>query len=357
MDGLKPFQFEQARIPCDEVVRVRLNGSGKNQEIVRVVNGGGDGTGASNKDRRLGQQREEVMNIARREVIATSDFWARESLLEFFQDGRTDGQVKVLGPPRLDDVRRCSTRGDQRTDENIRVENGLRHSDACAVGGLLGLASRLGPHHDARHAPGRSCSWPISDRGRQRADFVFSSTLGTDQRGSSRSPGGLVLRRSRSLFSCEPDRAARETRVGYFLRYKSLPSDVPAHGCSDTECTPGAYENPRKVQSDECCQIGGLIEAQHCEKRMTREIPARPPVWQIWMGDLPGFTSPTTEKRNGDREKKWGQADFCGDDVPRGVGLATAVGAHGGFTLASGRRAVVALQHANGVIEKKRTAT
>lgn len=71
-------------MPCDEIVGVRLNGGGENPEVVKVVNGSRDGTGAGHKDGRLGQQREEVMNVARREMIATSDFRTREGFLEFF---------------------------------------------------------------------------------------------------------------------------------------------------------------------------------------------------------------------------------------------------------------------------------
>lgn len=176
-------------------------------------------------------------------MVSALKFWTGKGFVEFFQNRRTGDEIKLLGSPGLEELCWSATKCDEHADEDIRVEDSLRHSIAHGFDGLV-PASRLVRHRDARRVPACLCSSPRPDRGPQRGGLVVSSRLGTDRRGSSQPPGGLVPRQSRSPFSCAPDRAEKGTPVGHFWRCRSLPSDSLAHGCCEPQCTPRAYENP-----------------------------------------------------------------------------------------------------------------
>jgi hypothetical protein len=99
----------------------------------------------------MDQQCHVVTNIFSREMIPALEFWTGEGLAEFFQNGRTGNEVKAFGSPRMEELRRSATGCDERADEDIRVEDGLRHSIAHDFDGMLVLSSPQLRHHDVRH--------------------------------------------------------------------------------------------------------------------------------------------------------------------------------------------------------------
>lgn len=68
-------------------------------------------------------------------MVPALEFWAGEGFMEFFKNGRTGDQIKLLGSPRFEELCRCTTGCDEGADEDIGVEDGLRHSIATASTG------------------------------------------------------------------------------------------------------------------------------------------------------------------------------------------------------------------------------
>ena len=135
------------------------------------------------------------MNVLRGEVVALRELRSAQGHVQFVMQPETRREIEAAVSPGRDNLGRCSVRGGECADENVRVEDRPKHPRAYGWGKKSGLPLRPPWRHGKLGEwieidfSSRSGRWP------RMHDFVWRSTTGTDQSRSQRPPPCLPPRR------------------------------------------------------------------------------------------------------------------------------------------------------------------